>query len=160
MKAVLASPPQNERAVLARDAVYLSLSGASGSTSIAHDLYEVVDFDALFQGTLIAELRNQAPQYKVVKRRVIWLIGQWVSVSFDRNGDKGLRRGLYEAIVHLMNPSQDMVVRITSSVTLKSAINDFGFKTSLKDFLYVGDFFFPFSLLFYFPFFPFKYVYI
>eukprot|EP00729_Bicosta_minor_P023311 gene23311-26811_t len=135
MKAVLASPPQNERAVLARDAVYLSLSGASGSTSIAHDLYEVVDFDALFQGTLIAELRNQAPQYKVVKRRVIWLIGQWVSVSFDRNGDKGLRRGLYEAIVHLMNPSQDMVVRITSSVTLKSAINDFGFKTSLKAFL-------------------------
>ena len=101
--------------------------------SIAHDLYDVVDFDALFQGTLISELQNPAPQYKVVKRRVIWLIGQWVSINFDQRGDKGLRRGLYEAILHLLNPTQDMVVRITASVTLKSTINDFGFKTA--DFL-------------------------
>jgi hypothetical protein len=33
---------------------------------VAHDLWDVLDFDALFQGTLVAELQNAAPEYVLI----------------------------------------------------------------------------------------------
>lgn len=45
-------------------------------------------------------------RYKLIRRRVIWLIGQWISVKFKSD----LRPLLYEVILSLMQ-DPDLVVR-------------------------------------------------
>lgn len=47
-------------------------------------------------------------RYKLIRRRVIWLIGQWISVKFKSD----LRPLLYEVILSLMQ-DPDLVVRHT-----------------------------------------------
>lgn len=47
-------------------------------------------------------------RYKPIRRRVIWLIGQWISVKFKSD----LRPMLYEAIRNLLQ-DQDLVVSVT-----------------------------------------------
>ena len=76
-------------------------------------------------------------RYKIIKRRVIWVIGEWVDKNFDRRGSLGLRPTLYQILVHLLGQSQDMVVRITASTTLKKVVDDFAFK--VEDILPVSD---------------------
>lgn len=44
-------------------------------------------------------------RYKPIRRRVIWLIGQWISVKFKPD----LRPMLYEAICNLLQ-DEDLVV--------------------------------------------------
>lgn len=127
VQGVLATPPADERALLLREAAYTALSGGVGINSVATDLYDAVDFDGLYVGTLLGELQNPAPEYALIKRRVLWLIGQWVPVNFDVQGQRGLRKTLFEAIGHLMDQSQDMVVRLTACSTLKLTVDDFGF---------------------------------
>ena len=50
--------------------------------------------------------------YKLIRRRVIWLIGQWISVKFKSD----LRPLLYEAILGLMQ-DPDLVVSLTLTYT-------------------------------------------
>lgn len=50
-------------------------------------------------------------RYKPLRRRVIWLIGQWISVKFKSD----LRPMLYEAICNLLQ-DQDLVVCFLSAL--------------------------------------------
>ncbi|XP_047197226.1 importin-11 [Hippoglossus stenolepis] len=63
-------------------------------------------------------------RYKLIRRRVIWLIGQWISVKFKSD----LRPLLYEVILSLMQ-DPDLVVRIETATTLKLTVDDFEFRT-------------------------------
>uniref|UniRef100_A0A3Q2QX65 Importin-11 n=1 Tax=Fundulus heteroclitus TaxID=8078 RepID=A0A3Q2QX65_FUNHE len=69
-------------------------------------------------------------RYKLIRRRVIWLIGQWISVKFKSD----LRPLLYEVILSLMQ-DPDLVVRIETATTLNfihnsgSPVDDFEFRT-------------------------------
>ncbi|KAG8516137.1 Importin-11, partial [Galemys pyrenaicus] len=73
---------EDMNALLIKDAVYNAVGLA------AYELFDSVDFD----------------QYKPLRRRVIWLIGQWISVKFKSD----LRPMLYEAICNLLQ-DQDLV---------------------------------------------------
>lgn len=101
-----------------KDAVYNAVGLA------AYELFDNVDFDQWFKSQLLAELQVTHIRYKVIRRRVIWLIGQWISVKFQSE----LRPLLYEAILNLMQ-DQDRVVRIETATTLKLAVDDFAFRT-------------------------------
>ncbi|XP_078253475.1 importin-11 isoform X2 [Rhinoraja longicauda] len=101
-----------------KDAVYNAIGLA------AYELFDNVDFDQWFKSQLLAELQVAHIRYKVIRRRVIWLIGQWISVKFKSE----LRPMLYEAILSLMQ-DQDRVVRIETATTLKLAVDDFAFRT-------------------------------
>ncbi|GCC27139.1 hypothetical protein chiPu_0005561 [Chiloscyllium punctatum] len=114
-----------------KDAVYNAIGLA------AYELFDSVDFDQWFKNHLLAELQVTHIRYKLIRRRVIWLIGQWISVKFKSE----LRPLLYEAILNLMQ-DQDRVVRIETATTLKLDIlfnvdrntvfifdNDFEFRT-------------------------------
>ncbi|XP_069780590.1 importin-11 isoform X2 [Narcine bancroftii] len=90
----------------------------------AYELFDIVDFDQWFKSQLLAELQITHIRYKLIRRRVIWLIGQWISVKFKSE----LRPMLYEAILNLMQ-DQDRVVRIETATTLKLAVDDFEFRT-------------------------------
>ncbi|XP_060679699.1 importin-11 [Hemiscyllium ocellatum] len=101
-----------------KDAVYNAIGLA------AYELFDSVDFDQWFKNHLLAELQVTHIRYKLIRRRVIWLIGQWISVKFKSE----LRPLLYEAILNLMQ-DQDRVVRIETATTLKLAVDDFEFRT-------------------------------
>ncbi|NXG12148.1 IPO11 protein, partial [Sakesphorus luctuosus] len=99
---------EDTNAILIKDAVY----NAVGLT--AYELFDSVDFDQWFKNQLLAELQVSHDRYKPIRRRVIWLIGQWISVKFKSD----LRPVLYEAIRNLLQ-DRDLVVRIETATTLK-----------------------------------------
>nr|XP_056704641.1 importin-11 [Euleptes europaea] len=104
--------------LLIKDAVYNAVGLA------AYELFDSVDFDQWFKSQLLAELQVTHNRYKPIRRRVIWLIGQWISVKFKSD----LRPMLYEAIRNLLQ-DQDLVVRIETATTLKLTVDDFEFRT-------------------------------
>ncbi|NXS61659.1 IPO11 protein, partial [Brachypteracias leptosomus] len=99
---------EDTSAILIKDAVYNAVGLA------AYELFDSVDFDQWFKNQLLSELQVSHDRYKPIRRRVIWLIGQWISVKFKSD----LRPVLYEAIRNLLQ-DQDLVV----------SINDFEFRT-------------------------------
>ncbi|KAM7391440.1 hypothetical protein PAMP_022129 [Pampus punctatissimus] len=78
--------------LLMKDAVYNAVGLA------AYELFDNVDFDQWFKNQLLGELQVSHHRYKLIRRRVIWLIGQWISVKFKSD----LRPLLYEVILSLM----------------------------------------------------------
>uniref|UniRef100_A0A7N9AMT4 Importin-11 n=1 Tax=Mastacembelus armatus TaxID=205130 RepID=A0A7N9AMT4_9TELE len=91
--------------LLMKDAVYNAVGLA------AYELFDNVDFDQWFKNQLLGELQVNHHRYKLIRRRVIWLIGQWISVKFKSD----LRPLLYEVILSLMQ-DPDLVVRIETSI--------------------------------------------
>ena len=53
--------------------------------------------------------------YAILRRRVIWLIGQWVGVKLSSS----LRPALYQAICPLLQHEENLVVRLEAANTLK-----------------------------------------
>uniref|UniRef100_A0A2P2HZB5 Importin-11-like n=1 Tax=Hirondellea gigas TaxID=1518452 RepID=A0A2P2HZB5_9CRUS len=109
--------PNNLQGILSKDAVY----NAIGLTSF--ELVDDVDFDNWFTTHLVNELKEEHSNYRILRRRVIWLIGQWTDVRFDPKN----RPLLYEACIHLLTNDPDFVVRYYTALTLKTAIDDFEF---------------------------------
>ncbi|KAL4228026.1 Importin-11 [Mactra antiquata] len=100
---------ENMIAILRKDAVYNAVGQA------AFDLFYDIDFDQWFQNHLLAELKITHNNYRIIRRRVIWLCGQWVNVKLSSS----LRPALYEAICPLLQPTEDLVVRLEAANTLK-----------------------------------------
>lgn len=69
-----------------------------------------IDFDEWFSKQLVHEIGLNGDNFRVIRRRVIWLIGQWTSVKFDRN----LRPKVYEICLSLLQPDEDMCVRLAA----------------------------------------------
>ncbi|XP_031837056.1 importin beta11 isoform X2 [Nomia melanderi] len=109
--------PNNLHAILLKDAVY----NAVGLT--AFYLYDEVNFDQWFLTTLKEELKIRSNYYKIIRRRVCWLIGQWTSIKLSR----GLRPKVYELMVEVLSPDEDLGVRLAASDALKLVIDDFQF---------------------------------
>ncbi|XP_066994048.1 importin-11 [Anabrus simplex] len=112
-------PPSDLNAILRKDAVYNAVGLA------AYDLYDEVNFDQWFSTTLTQELKVKDTNYRVIRRRVAWLIGQWTGVKLSPE----LRPALYSVTLPLLQADEDMAVRLTASNTLKLAIDDFDFNT-------------------------------
>ncbi|KAM6944446.1 importin-11 [Lycodopsis pacificus] len=104
--------------LLMKDSVYNAVGLA------AYELFDNVDFDQWFKNQLLGELQVGHHRYKLIRRRVIWLVGQWISVKFKSD----LRPLLYEVILSLMQ-DPDLVVRIETATTLKLTVDDFEFRT-------------------------------
>uniref|UniRef100_A0A663N3W3 Importin-11 n=1 Tax=Athene cunicularia TaxID=194338 RepID=A0A663N3W3_ATHCN len=105
---------EDTSAILIKDAVYNAVGLA------AYELFDSVDFDQWFKNQLLAELQVSHNRYKPIRRRVIWLIGQWISVKFKSD----LRPVLYEAIRNLLQ-DQDLVVSKNNFLP----VDDFEFRT-------------------------------
>uniref|UniRef100_A0A674JVZ3 Importin-11 n=1 Tax=Terrapene triunguis TaxID=2587831 RepID=A0A674JVZ3_9SAUR len=105
---------EDTNALLIKDAVYNAVGLA------AYELFDSVDFDQWFKNQLLAELQVSHNRYKPIRRRVIWLIGQWISVKFKSD----MRPMLYEAIRNLLQ-DQDLVFFFNFC----SPVDDFEFRT-------------------------------
>ncbi|KAK2165868.1 hypothetical protein NP493_1346g00008 [Ridgeia piscesae] len=106
-------------AILMKDAIYTAIGLAS------FDLYDDVDFNQWLQSHLLAELTTKHTNYRVLRRRVVWVIGCWVGVKMAPE----MRPTMYEALLPLLQRSEDLVVRMEVANTLRIAIDDFEFKT-------------------------------
>ncbi|XP_038076376.1 importin-11-like [Patiria miniata] len=110
--------PTNMEMMLQKEAVYNAMGLA------AFELFDEVDFDQWFTNHLLGELGDKNPRYKIIRRRVIWLIGQWLGVKLAPS----LHPTVYQAVLPLLAEDEDLVVRITAAQTLKIAVDDFEFK--------------------------------
>ncbi|NXK69811.1 IPO11 protein, partial [Sylvietta virens] len=108
---------ENTNAILIKDAVYNAVGLA------AYELFDSVDFDQWFKNQLLAELQVSHDRYKPIRRRVIWLIGQWISVKFKSD----LRPVLYEAIRNLLQDRD--LVSVLFFLNIYLPVDDFEFRT-------------------------------
>ena len=61
--------------------------------------------------------------YRIVRRRVVWLVGQWSGVKLSPS----YRPKLYQLLLPVLGQEEDLVVRITAARALKIVIDDFEF---------------------------------
>ena len=96
---------QDLRSILHKDAVYNAVGLA------AFDLYDDIDFDQWLVNGIEQEMAIKDSNYRIVRRRAAWLIGQWSGVKLSPE----LRPKLYQILVPLLNPQEDLVVRLAAA---------------------------------------------
>ncbi|KAL8559005.1 hypothetical protein ACOMHN_039761 [Nucella lapillus] len=107
-----ACDPDDMQAVLKKDAVYNAVGLAS------FDLFDEIDYDSWFTNHLLKELQIKNPSYRIIRKRVVWLMGKWVGVKMSTS----LRPALYASIMVLLQKDEDLAVRLEAAQTLKSDI--------------------------------------
>ncbi|ALC41173.1 Ranbp11 [Drosophila busckii] len=105
------------KAILLKDAIYNAVGQAS------FHFFNKLDTSSWLTSQLLAELRIEAPNFRILRRRIIWLVGNWVGVQLPRE----LRPLSYEACLHLLRPTEDMPIRLAAARTLNLLIDDFEF---------------------------------
>jgi len=110
----------SQASVVTKDAVYTAM-GLSAPV-----VFQSFDFDSFLTSTLVNDVQQTGPGYKVLRRRIAILLGQWITVKIsDPN-----RTLVYQIFQHLLNSedsTNDHVVRVTAARQLKAVVDDFGF---------------------------------
>ena len=105
--------------VLARDAALQGMGLA------AYDLYGLLDLGQ-WLATFVRDLEAHAsdPEYRVIHRRVTWIVGCWASELPD-----AVKTSAYEFTVQaLAAPSSDLVVRLTAVDALNALLEAWNFQ--------------------------------
>ncbi|RKO91573.1 armadillo-type protein [Blyttiomyces helicus] len=105
-------------AILIKDAVYCVVG------SCAQDMYDYVDFDNWFHQKLIPDATHPDPRTRILRRRVAWLIGEWIDVKTG----KEVRGDVYRLLHRLMSEEEDLVVRLAAVATLRKCVDDLDFE--------------------------------
>eukprot|EP01133_Synstelium_polycarpum_P001409 gene1409-1629_t len=92
-----------------------------------YELYDTVNFEQLFANVLVAELRNPSNRFNIIRRRICWLIGYWVTKI-----PQTMRPTIVQLLIELAN-CNDLVISLTAADALKSYIDDYSFE--LDDYL-------------------------
>jgi hypothetical protein len=106
--------------VVTKDAVYTAM-GLSAPV-----VFQSFDFDGFLTSTLVNDIQQSGPGYKVLRRRIAILIGQWVTIKISEAN----RPLVYQIFQHLLRPedeTNDHVVRVTAARQFKSVVDDFSF---------------------------------
>ncbi|XP_059487451.1 importin-11 [Neocloeon triangulifer] len=107
----------SETPLLLKEAVYTAVG------LVAYDLYDEVDFDSWFKGSLRQELSCKEDNYQIIRRRVAWLLGEWSAVKLSPD----LRPLLYTTLLSLLSAGEDMAVRLAAAQALRHSMDDFDF---------------------------------
>ncbi|CAI8005956.1 Importin-11 [Geodia barretti] len=62
-------------------------------------------------------------RYKIVRHRVVWLIGNWATVKLSPS----LLTSIYFNLLAVLRPQEDLVIRLTAADSLRLVIDDFEF---------------------------------
>ncbi|KAI0224250.1 hypothetical protein L0F63_007430 [Massospora cicadina] len=108
-------PKASMEELLVKDAVYNALGLA------AHDLFDIVDFDAWFRDHLGRELVETGVGYPVLRYRIVWLIGQWVSAK----SQKSFRPNYYQALLYAMGLDSEQPHFVGLPFNFRCALNLF-----------------------------------
>ncbi|BGP28678.1 hypothetical protein JCM10296v2_000414 [Rhodotorula toruloides] len=102
--------PQTMDELLLKEAVYTAV-GRSPS-----EFEPYIPFEDWLRNTLAAECAGTDPTYRIIRRRVAWLLGQWVGEDIAGSS----RPQIYSLLVHLLsrNESTDTAIRLTAARSL------------------------------------------
>jgi hypothetical protein len=76
---------------------------------------------------LVLELGNKDPSFKILRRRIGWMLGKWVTEGISED----CRKAIYEILLELMAEQEDLVVRLTAANGLKQAVDDWDFDINI-----------------------------
>lgn len=110
----------NQSTVVTKDAVYTAM-GLSAPV-----VFQSFDFDAFLTSTLVNDIQQSGPGYKVLRRRIAILLGQWITIKVSESN----RPLVYQIFQHLLKSedvTNDHVVRITAARQFKAVVDDFSF---------------------------------
>ncbi|KAJ3573347.1 hypothetical protein NP233_g2485 [Leucocoprinus birnbaumii] len=115
------TPAVDLNSVVQKEAIYCALGRC------AHRLKNEIPFDQWLQHTLVVESKEPAnPSYPILKRRIAWLIGKWVSEGCAPPNNPLI----WDVLAHLLQdrgPSTDTVVRLTAATALKDCLDTVDF---------------------------------
>lgn len=122
----------SDSTVVTKDAVYTAM-GLSAPV-----VFKSFDFNSFLTSTLVNDVQKTGPGYKVLRRRIAILLGQWITVSISEAN----RPLVYQIFQHLLNvedETNDYVVRVTAARQFKIVVDDFSF--AIEGFIpYASDF--------------------
>ena len=104
-----------------KDSVY----SAIGLSAVV--IHQQLDFNAFLSSTLVPEVQKHNSGYKILRRRIAILLGQWITVSISEEN----RPLVYQIFQHLLDssdPLNDQVVRVTAGRQFKNVADDWEFK--------------------------------
>ncbi|KAI7866309.1 armadillo-type protein [Mucor mucedo] len=107
----------DHQSLLFKDAVYDAIGLGVNS------LYGRLDFEPFVMNRLVVELQNKDPNFKILRRRIAWMLGKWVTEGISAD----CRQVIYEILLELMSEEEDLVVRLTAAHGLKQAVDDWDF---------------------------------
>ncbi|GJJ07307.1 hypothetical protein Clacol_001508 [Clathrus columnatus] len=115
-----------------REAVYRAIGFCSNR------LQDTLDFDQWMQKNLIPEAQETNPNYRIIKRRIAWVVGRWLGDE-SRHTSAPLVWQLLRHLLQDRSSSSDPVVRLSAAVALTQCLDTTTFDINL--FLpFVGDF--------------------
>lgn len=119
-KQIIAQPTVDSASVIQKEALYCAIGRC------AIHLREVIPFSQWIQHNLLAEARETNQYYPIIKRRIAWLIGKWISDMCSPANDPNV----WEILIHLLRdrgPGTDSVVRLTAATALRECIDTVDF---------------------------------
>jgi hypothetical protein len=121
----------SQASVVQKDSVYTAMGLA------APVVFQSFDFDEFLTSTLVHDVQQTGPGYKVLRRRIAILLGQWITVKIS-DANRPLVYQIFQHLLKLEDETNDRVVRITAARQFKSVVDDFGFDGE-KFVPYAGD---------------------
>ena len=103
-----------------KDSLYSAIGLAAAS------LEQRLDFNSFLEATMVPEVQIQDPEYRLLRRRIAIVLGQWVPVQPDKLNTNAI----YQIFQHLLSkddPLNDLVVRITTARQLCRVIDPYEF---------------------------------
>lgn len=106
--------------VVTKDAVYTAMGL---SAPVVHQSF---DFDAFLTSTLVNDIQQTGPGYKVLRRRIAILIGQWITIKISE-ANRPLVYQIFQHMLKKEDETNDYVVRVTAARQFKIVVDDFTF---------------------------------
>ncbi|KAJ6539488.1 armadillo-type protein [Mycena capillaripes] len=106
--------------IIQKEALYCAIGRC------ASKLKTMIPFDQWLQTTLVEEAKSENTIYPIIKRRIAWLLGKWVSeTSTSPPNDL-----VWQILIYLLKdrkPGTDTVVRLTAAISLRECIDTLEF---------------------------------
>lgn len=116
-----ALPPNDLPSILRKEAVYCAMGRLSRSLATYGLTHSGVDFNAWLHGVGSWIGQNQ-PLHRILKRRVAWLIGQWVG-SDEECAKLDI---VWQLLIHLLSErgaSTDLAVNLTAANSVRECVD-------------------------------------
>ncbi|KAH0839916.1 ARM repeat-containing protein [Lanmaoa asiatica] len=123
-KAMIEQPTTDLASVVQKEALYCAIGRC------ATRLRDVIPFNEWMRHKLIVEAREANPNFPIIKRRIAWLIGKWISDMCAPASDPVI----WEILVHLLqdrSPGSDAVVRLTAANALRECVDTVSFDAAV-----------------------------
>eukprot|EP01132_Coremiostelium_polycephalum_P003782 gene3782-4706_t len=112
---VIQQVPVSDQQLLLRESCYMTIGLGY------YELYDKVNFSSLFSNVFIRELQNPDNRYKIIKRRILWLMSYWAGKIPEE-----LKVSVVQALLECIN-NNDIVIALTAMDALKAYIDDLEF---------------------------------